>query len=246
MSKPRVQLQGLAAVIDASGQLASLRDVLLEHVRDTALSHDGYPRRSIAGQTGVTNEVEPLLDGRGEPVIDPVTRRPVMVPVPQRSDPVAQTVIEREELPVRSEEAAVLRKVDRLIASALHDLDAAVRIARAATEGRPAPPENPDGDWCTSHLRVKPTPMHEPVYEKAPNRRLCRACYDWDLAYRRMVRDNVLPRGWPALPPPDLLAALGRGAHQTSKVLHDHLDQLVGPAGVEQYLAWCRGPRVEA
>lgn len=239
-------LQGLAAIAAVVEPLEAKRAELIELVRLAALSHDGYPRRSIAGQTGVTNEVEPLLDGRGEPVIDPVTRRPVMVPVPQRLDPVAQTVIEREELPVRSEEAAVLRKVDRLIASALHDLDAAVRIARAATEGRPDPPENPDGDWCTSHLRVKPTPMHEPVYEKAPNRRLCRACYDWDLAYRRMVRDNVLPRGWPALPPPDLLAALGRGAHQTSKVLHDHLDQLVGPAGVEQYLAWCRGPRVEA
>lgn len=239
-------LRGLAAIAAVVEPLEAKRAELLGLVRLAALSHDGYPRRSLGGQTGVTNEVEPLLDGQGDPVIDPVTHRPVMVPVPQRSDPVAQTVIEREELPARSEEAAVLRKVDRLIESALANLDAAVRIARAATEGRPDPPENPDGDWCTSHLRVKPFPIHEPVYEKAPRKGWCRVCYDWDLTYRRMVREGVLPRGWPPLPPTGLLDALNRGAQQTSKTLHEQLDQLVGAAAVDEYLAWCSRPRVDA
>lgn len=242
MTRRSEKLVGLAAVEDAFGQLCELRPGLVELVKIAASANDGYRRRSISEQHGVTNEVEPLLDAEGVPVIDPVTSRPVMIPVPQRSDPVAQTVINREEQPTRSEEAAVLRKVDRLIADAVRALDAAVRIARAATEGRPDPPENADGQWCTSHLRVRPTPMHETVDERVPRIGLCRGCYTWGLTYRRMVAENALPHGWPALPPPGLLAAQGRGARMTSKLLHEHLDQLVGPAGVDAYLAWCRTP----
>lgn len=232
--------QGLTAVTDAVTDLELLHPRLVEQEKLAASSFDGYRRRSISEHNGVTNETEPLLDEHGEPLLDPATHRPIMVPVPQRSDPVAQTVISRSEQPYRSEEAAVRRKVDRLIEDARRALDAAVRIARAALDGRPDPPENADGVWCTSHLRVTPTPMHEPVDPRVPRKGLCRDCYTWDLAYRRMVRENRLPNGWPALPPTRLLAALGRGENQTSKVLHDHLDGLVGAQAVDQYLAWCR------
>lgn len=243
MTRRSESLVGLDALDDARGRLGVLRPQLVEQVKVAAASNDGYRRRSISEQHGVTNETEPLLDADGDPVIDPLTSRPIMVPVPQRSDPVAQTVINREEQPARSEEAAVLRKVDRLVADAVRALDAAVRIATAATEGRPDPPENADGMWCTSHLRVQPTPMHETVDDRTPRLGLCRGCADWGRTYRRMVAENVLPRGWPALPPPGLLAAQGRGERQTSKLLHEHLDQLVGTSGVDAYLAWCRTPR---
>lgn len=238
MTRRHTDLTGLAAVSDAADQLDGLRAELVALVREATLSHDGYPRRSISGQHGVTNEVEPLLDADGVPLIDALTHRPIMVPVPQRSDPVAQTVIDRQEMPLRSEEAAVLRKVDRLIDAARADLDAAVRIARTATEGKPAPPDNPDGQWCTVHLGVRPTPMHESVTTKAPKSGLCWFCYGWDLEYRHLLAAGLLPHGWPAKPPAQLLVRRASVKHVTVNLLHEVLDSLVGAQAVTD---WIRG-----
>lgn len=208
-------------------------------VATEARANDGYRRRSIAEPGGVTNETEPLLDAAGNPIVDAGSGRPIMVPVPQRSDPVAQVVIARDE-PRRSPESTALRKVERLIRDAVRALDAAVNIATEAVDGLPDPPENTDGIWCRSHLLVVPSPIHEPVDSRVPKIGLCRRCYDWSREYLKMQSQGALPRGWPALPPPQLLARLATGDLRTERVLHEVLDSIVGTQSVDAYLAWCR------
>lgn len=156
---------------------------------------DSFPSGSGGGRP--TNEVDD--DG---------------TPIPQHSDPTATAAVQRENAHANPARAA-RKLIEKNLYRARTLLDEALSAAKNVKDPEPKQREDAnDRDvWCTNHRTIK---VDEPVRADAPDSGLCRWCSDWKHAAETIRQTD---KGWPLLPPANVMERRARGDRITNRVL---------------------------